>query len=63
MIIFGFHNVESQSDERQVGGTDNGTCGDQKSGLTQGMIFHPDFARVSPVHIPVPRLFLVTLSK
>ena len=36
--IFGFNsNVESESDERQVGGTSNDTCGDQKSGRTQGM--------------------------
>ena len=48
-VISGFHNVESESDDRQVGGTGNDTCVDQKSGRMQGTIFHP-----LPSHEPQP---------
>jgi hypothetical protein len=62
--IFGFRNVESESDERRVGatgtgtGTGTGTCGDQ-SGRTQGTIFQSSLVYISP---PL-NLFPVTLSK
>ena len=46
--ISGFHNVESEFDERQVGGTGNDTCVDQKSGRMQGTIFHPPHPSTSP---------------
>ena len=53
VAIFGFHNVKSKSDKRQVGGIGNDICKDQKSGRVRSMILHLDFARASPIHIPL----------